>query len=149
MEAAHADRLGAGDEKWRRDREAIVHLQLLGRRQRASSWLGNAVMQPLWGRRDREPLHTGSACSGRSHLQLKVSWTGSNHTGAFWTGLLLNKHTGQQHTVGTLFYPHLPGMQGFGNLQAHSDDFLEYFAGGSCEGAVMAQVGISGPYSLL
>ena len=37
--------------------------------------------------------------------------------------------------VGTLFYPHLPNRTGFGDLKIQSDDFLEYFAGGDCDGA--------------
>merc|ERR1711937_70176 len=37
-------------------------------------------------------------------------------------------------------------MMGFGNIRVQSDDFLEYFDGGDCEGAVTTGVGISGPF---
>ena len=52
--------------------------------------------------------------------------------------------TGKKLHVGTLFYPNLPGKTGFGNFKVQSDDFLEYFLGGTCDGAVTAQVGVQG-----
>eukprot|EP01052_Picozoa_sp_SAG31_P029921 SAG31_NODE_3021_length_4780_cov_10.795770_3_plen_258_part_00 len=80
----------------------------------------------------------------------KVAFDGKNESGAFWTGKLTSTEpsTGVERvqTVGTLFYPHLPKMVGFGQFKIQSDDFLEYFLGGDCAKAVDVAVGISGPY---
>ena len=76
----------------------------------------------------------------------RVASSGKNTTGAMWTGTLTETASGKSMSVGTLFYPHLPGKVGFGNFNVQSDDFLEYFAGGTCDGAATTQVGIGGPF---
>merc|ERR1712224_589263 len=76
----------------------------------------------------------------------RVSMSGYNESGAMWTGVVTERTSGKTHTVGTLFYPNLPGMTGFGNLKIQSDDFLETFVGGDCAGAVETSVGITGPF---
>lgn len=76
----------------------------------------------------------------------RVALSGTNASGAMWTGTVTNAATQEMMEVGTLFYPHLPDRVGFGNLVVQSDDFLEYFAGGDCDGAVQTSVGIEGPY---
>ena len=78
--------------------------------------------------------------------KFRVASSGKNATGAMWTGTLTDTSSGKQQEVGTLFYPHLPGKVGFGNFKVQSDDFLEYFLGGTCDGAVTTQVGIAGPF---
>lgn len=78
--------------------------------------------------------------------RFRVAMSGSDATGAHWTGTVWDTTTGQSWNVGTLVYPHLPGMVGFGKFKVHSDDFLEYFAGGDCEGAATSGVGVLGPY---
>lgn len=95
---------------------------------------------------------TGSHCllalpvKERDTHNFRVAYSGKNASGAFWTGMVTNKRTGIKSKVGTLFYPHLPGRIGFGDFKIQSDDFLEYFAGGDCDGAVTTSVGIQGPY---
>ena len=54
--------------------------------------------------------------------------------------------TGEKTTVGTLFYPHLKGEIGFGNLGTYSNEFLEYFLGGDCDSDVHTGVGSFGPF---
>lgn len=76
----------------------------------------------------------------------RVAFSGQNQTGAFWSGTVTDSVTKAQTKVGTLFYPHLPNRTGFGNFKVQSDDFLEYFLGGDCDGAVTTAVGITGPY---
>ena len=66
--------------------------------------------------------------------KFRVASSGKNATGEMWTGTLTDTGSGAQLTVGTLFYPHLPGRSGFGNFKVQSDDFLVYFVGGTCEG---------------
>jgi hypothetical protein len=95
---------------------------------------------------------TGSHCmlevppKAGATYNFKVGLSGHNATGAMWSGVVTEKGTGKQTAVGTLFYPHLPGRVGFGNLKVQSDDFLEYFLGGTCNGAVTTSVGITGPF---
>jgi len=81
-------------------------------------------------------------------VQYNFRYAMSKHdsAGAHWTGTVLDTSTGKSHVVGTLVYPDLDGYTGFGNLQFHTDDFLEYFSGGDCEGAATTGVGIRGPY---
>ena len=64
-----------------------------------------------------------------------VATQAKNATGAMWSGVVTESKTGKSTPVGTLFYPHLPNRTGFGDLKIQSDDFLEYFAGGDCDGA--------------
>ena len=54
-----------------------------------------------------------------------VATQAKNATGAMWSGVVTESKTGKSTPVGTLFYPHLPGRVGFGNLKVQSDDFLE------------------------
>jgi hypothetical protein len=76
----------------------------------------------------------------------RVAQDGHNETGAFWTGTVTPQNGDPVVTVGTLFYPHLNDKIGFGNFKVQSDDFLEYFGGGTCDGAATTGVGIFGPY---
>lgn len=78
--------------------------------------------------------------------KFRVASSGKNATGEMWTGMLTNTQSGKRLKVGTLFYPHLPGKSGFGNFKVQSDDFLEYFLGGTCSDAVTTQIGITGPF---
>lgn len=88
------------------------------------------------------PLHV---TKGVSYI-FRVSRTATNATGATWSGEVTNGATGARHLVGRLFYPHLPGRVGFGDLKVQTDDFFEYFLGGDCDSAVATGVGITGPF---
>lgn len=116
------------------------------------SWTTPLSADNSWGCSRFGGEGTGSHCMLEVSPQegitynFRVSMSGKNVSGAMWTGVVTEKETGKKTTVGTLFYPHLPGMVGFGNFKVQSDDFLEYFAGGSCDGAVTTRVGITGPF---
>lgn len=94
----------------------------------------------------------GSHCSLDLPVQrgvpyrFRVAQSGSNSSGAFWTGTVLDTSSNTTHTIGTLFQPNVGGYTGFGKLKVQSDVFLEYFGGGDCEGAATVGVGIVGPY---
>lgn len=77
--------------------------------------------------------------------KFRVALSGSDNVGAHWTGTVTDSSTGKSWVVGTLVYPHFQGHIGFGKVQVHSDDFLEYFVGGDCNAATVG-VGIFGPY---
>ena len=86
-------------------------------------------------------------CSGARRYNFRVASSGKNATGEMWSGVVVDTSTGKKLQVGTLFYPNLPGKTGFGNFKVQSDDFLEYFLGGTCDGAVTAQVGVQGTFA--
>lgn len=95
---------------------------------------------------------TGSHCTLQLDVKLGVKYTikkffaGSDANGAKWTGIVTDTSTMQEHLIGSLVYPHYNGFEGFGRLQVSSSGFLEYYAGGDCDGAVRTDVGIFGPY---
>ena len=80
----------------------------------------------------------------------RLAMSGSNATGAMWTGVVTDTVTQKQSTVGTLYYPHAHGVSdptvGFGLLGVNSNEFLEYFLGGDCDTDVHVAVGTFGPY---
>lgn len=78
--------------------------------------------------------------------RFRVAFSGSNLTGAIWTGVVTDTTTGISTIVGTLFYPHVANNIGFGNLGPYTNEFLEYFAGGNCDTAVHVGVGTVGPF---
>eukprot|EP01051_Picozoa_sp_SAG22_P017122 SAG22_NODE_2566_length_2434_cov_1.406852_6_plen_104_part_00 len=59
----------------------------------------------------------------------KVGYDSKNASGAFWTGTLTSTETMSDgvtnatttQKVGTLYYPHLPNMVGFGHFKIQSD----------------------------
>jgi len=76
----------------------------------------------------------------------RVAFSGSNKTGAMWTGTVTDSVTNASSIVGTLFYPHVAKNIGFGNLGVYTNEFLEYFAGGDCDSDVRVGVGTFGPF---
>lgn len=83
--------------------------------------------------------------SGRLY-NFRVAYSGKNASGAMWTGKVTDTVTGASAIVGTLFYPHVAGNVGFGNLGVYTNEFLEYFEGGDCDTAVHVAVGTIGPF---
>ena len=73
-------------------------------------------------------------------------YDGANATGAFWTGVVTASSLDRPLTVGTLFYPHVGSNVGFGYIKPYSNEFLEYFDGGSCDGAAHVGIGTFGPF---
>merc|ERR1712012_30125 len=49
-----------------------------------------------------------------TRYRFRVALTGSDAIGAHWTGTVWDTSTDESWNVGTLVYPHLPGMVGFG-----------------------------------
>ena len=91
---------------------------------------------------------SGFSCYVRARrYNFRVASSGKNATGEMWSGVVVDTSTGKKLQVGTLFYPNLPGKTGFGNFKVQSGDFLEYFLGGTCDGAVTAQVGVQGTFA--
>lgn len=86
------------------------------------------------------PTRTGTLYNFRLVL------SGSNATGAMWTGTIADTTTGKSRVVGTLFYPHVGNSVGFGMLGVYSNEFLEYFDGGDCDSDVRVAVGTFGPF---
>jgi len=71
-----------------------------------------------------------------------VSSDGTNATGAFWSGKVTNKQTGEVTKMGTIFLYNVRGLVGFGHLKPAAASFIEYYTGGSFYSAY----GWIGPY---
>ena len=107
----------------------------------------------------------GSHCLNEFAIKQGATYTlryesdGGNHSGAFWTGSIVegagtaSASGGAKRTViGTLFYPDLSsagaaaGGSGYGPVAVNAASFQEYFLATGCDGQALSGATLGGPY---
>ena len=80
---------------------------------------------------------------------VSVRRVSSNASGAAWQGDITDVAANTTTRIGTLWYPSVPGYEGYGAMQRESALFLEWFEADNCAEETVAGAGQSGPRMLL
>jgi hypothetical protein len=94
---------------------------------------------------------TGSHCTIEYELVtnntyvLKYAHTGTNSSGAMWSGTITDMRSSKATKIGTLFYPNFGATSGYGALQVVAASFVEYFLADGCDGEAQSGIGMLGP----